>query len=270
MELESAGRIFKTILDPQLVTLWWGIVAVFALMGYASLRVLRKQPDFPQKPQLVWGARWFWALMAGALSVQGVITYLGDDLGGSQFGLCSGGYFALVWIVFVATLLPSQVNGPALWIIAALIWIRKRPVERVSLFDEHERSPHNRWCKAPLPGIMLVTVAMAGYLTAQLSPMERSLCHTRQYAVVAAAVREHVDKELVVKVVAGERVIFHELAVWIRVRQETTPEQATALADQAKQALAVQSRPDRWEIRVYARDKGILATGEYLLGPDQP
>ena len=48
---------------------------------------------------------------------------------------------------------------------------------------------------------------------------------------------------------------------------ELEPLLQTAMA--TKKALAVQDRPQRWEIRVCARDRGTLATGEYLPGIEQ-
>ena len=59
---EFAQQMLGTVLDPRgLITAGAAVVFV-AVAGAASLRILRRLPDFPAKRQMEWGARWCWLL----------------------------------------------------------------------------------------------------------------------------------------------------------------------------------------------------------------
>ena len=70
MRPQMADNDMRMAFDPGLAVAWGVMIALFAVMGYVSLRFLRKQPDFPEKPQMIWGAKWLWRLTAGLVIVK--------------------------------------------------------------------------------------------------------------------------------------------------------------------------------------------------------
>ena len=111
-------------------------------------------------------------------------------------------------------------------------------------------------------GMLILLVAGHLIVIAQIYPMEHSIAQNRQDDELVAALHEQLDSGVVLDVVASA----YKRTVWIRVKEDTTVQESQRLVQQMKRGLAAQDRPERWEIRVCIRDKGILATGEYLPG----
>ncbi len=75
----------------------WGILitaifwALFCANSYASLRFLRKQPDFQHKEEMIWGALWWPIIFTAAMVASYVILVLGFLGPGDRV-------FLLIWI----------------------------------------------------------------------------------------------------------------------------------------------------------------------------
>ena len=159
--------------DPE----WrWHVVVLIVVWAYlwasscASLRFLRKQPDFEYKQAMMWGALW-WPIIFTAIFISAfVIWYVSVKLTGQVPFLA----FAILWTALLLTLQRSigswTLRGPGA---ITHVWsrrLKRDPIDLQQLIDEWEER-HQwqlRWkgvilafCAIPwafFTGIWLLTV----------------------------------------------------------------------------------------------------------------
>lgn len=269
MRPEMADNAMRMVFDPGMAAPWVGVVVLFGAMGYASLRFLRKQPDFPEKPQMLWGAKWLWALTAGLVIVKYLVWYLGALLTDYSFSFMFAGLVVFGWGVFLLLLvLPLQTSGSAACLVPLRAWINRKPVDLPAWLDQEQRTRRSRWYRVGIPATALLLTAYLGYLIGYSYPREREMAPLWEYMQTGALLREQLNSDTVRQVIAGGPPVSERHVIVVQVVERTSTQEAAVVIEQAKRALAVQDRPERWEIRVYASNKGILATGEYVPGPD--
>ncbi|MFB3880638.1 MAG: hypothetical protein ACE149_05210 [Armatimonadota bacterium] len=291
-------QALRTISSPWYVGAVAALVSLSLASGFLSLRILRRMPDFPRKRDMIWGARWCWALELAVFLCAYAVAYLGitrtDYL---LTAFVASGAFPWLALPALQLALPRQFYGDMLWIAALASRVRRRPLDIEAWLTKLDRSWSRTWlnCSAVFAYLALVFL-MVGYI---------ALAFTYPFDVDAAAQfrAQDVADELglamrgttigrrIQKVEAfvpstepdwlehgGEleavkwslRRIFgraeppqNEHRVLIRVTKDSTQTQKREVLAQAQNLLADRHEPHRWRIAVYSRESKLSVHGWY-------
>lgn len=193
------GVFLQLISNPKVLFNIGAGVVLFALASLASLRVLRRLPDFEAKREMEWGARWFWLLLLSAFGLAGIVIYVGMTHTRylTTSGLVSKMVFdalALSWAVF----LPRQTQGWAVWTGALEARIRGREFDFWAWMQKTARVRRKLTTRAGQA--VAVTLVLLGnvYLMLGFSyPFDGQWARWRAGEEHAAAVEQAVEEELV-------------------------------------------------------------------------
>ena len=107
------------------------IVALGAwLSGRLSLACLRRAPDFPHRTEMIWGAKWGWAVLSGLIGVMSLVSWLAANFGFYPTSLLAAAATVLyVGFSFYCHFFRWQNAGAGGWILVAVNRIRGRAMD---------------------------------------------------------------------------------------------------------------------------------------------
>lgn len=264
MKPEPVAGSVRMVFDPISVGAMVGLVVLFAAMGYSSLRFLRKQPDFEHRREMLWGAKWFWVLVAGLIAFGHLVLYLGVTLTAYPLSFLTGASSVFyIGFVLLLCLLPWQAEGLFAWSVGFRAWMKRKPLDWLSALTKMERQHRRWWWRG---GLIIGVALMAGlnaYMICRYTyPLERDLVEICQYDEIAAAIQRQLDSDMVLEVLAGPLPNRYERSLFILVPTATTGQHSTSLIDQTRQVMTAQHISEAWAITVYESQR-TLAKAEY-------
>ena len=295
---EMARMVAERLFGPAQLLTVAGVLLFVMVMGYASRRLLLRLPDFPYRQEMLWGARWMWAIIAAVLGVAMGVTYYGAIytdypltfivMGGAVFPLGMGGAMSLR---------PMRAEGWGFCFTALGARLRGQRLDMGDWVTKRVRQYHKPWIKYGLGwGVPLTLVLMNAYAAlAYTYPFDREFGRTdREQRIadqVAAEVRERLQGRKVVDIQAYGpmdldafderdlsriRTSLRELLalddpppsqesfrLFIEVMPDTNIEDAESMLEQARAGLEERHDGRQWDVSVYVRDAEVLARGEY-------
>ena len=295
---DLARIVTEELFAPRALLLYAGLTAFDLAVGYASWRALVRLPDFPYRREMLWGARWMWAVIAAVLGAAITVTYYGAVY--TNYPLTSvilGGAVFTLGMHQTMLLLPMRGDGWSFCLTALGARLRGKQLDLNAWVTKRVRQYHNPWLKYGLGrGMAIALLLMYAYIVlATTYPLDRDLARTdrdqRTADQVAADVRERLSSELVVDVLAftlpdltesddsdlsrvkiSLRDIFerHDRAptrkpfyLHIQVTPDTSAEEGADMLARARAVLAEKKVAGKWQISVYIPDVKGLAHGEY-------
>ncbi|MGD8240343.1 MAG: hypothetical protein PVH68_17440 [Armatimonadota bacterium] len=244
-------------------------VAILIVMGYFSLRFLHGLPDFEHKRKMLWGAKWFWAVMLAAAAVAYTTIYIGITrtpypitsllLGLALFHLIIG---------LSLSLLHHQAHGAVAVIHWLRYWMKGERFDFDSWVVEQRRTSTKQWCLRMIAGAvaLLVPAVLAYCAFVWCYAQEREFLELQRTLSLGQVLTHELESPVVEGVFPGTDLRHEPYRLLVRVRPDATPEQAQALLQRAEQCLAGQREPRRWRIEIAYPEKGdwkVLAAGTY-------
>jgi hypothetical protein len=238
-------------------------VAVWGLLGYLSLRFLRRLPDFEDKAAMMQGAKWGWLWWLGAIAASLLVMYFGfaylPMTSTWIAGLLSMGILFLWFFGF-----PHQAWGSM-----AVLWGASSDLGKLGVQEWLEQRKQNGAKRRR--GVRIVAVMWVLVLGGDLGLGVRSYCKfDRQFLQCrrVEALQEDVKRELSSPYVG--QVVLNDIPfsdgngrLWIILNQTVTPAQARGLAESAGRILAAKGLKPKCKIIVKLPRKKPLATGRY-------
>ena len=243
---------------------WGAVLAIGALafvwlVGYLSLRFLRDLPDFEHKREMMWGAKWHWAIYASILTASILTMYFGFTL--SPYPTTSLLVaLALMWVLFALdlVLLPHQNSGQ---LAIVDLWTARLKKQSFSFDSWIAREHRNRVKQRRMRIVIavfwvLLWTGTCGYLAVTSSSLsfDRQFSAMRQQAALAENIKARLANPLVEEVVVGAPPVVEWRKVVIRMASRATDKQIAGTQQEA--GLIVQEvDPDHdWEVDVYIRN----------------
>ncbi len=257
-------------------------VAGVGLLGYLSGQALRERPDLPRQREMLWGARWGWAVFLVLLGLRYAGVYLGVAFteydhtaeGGSFWGL-------LLAIVVLARLFPWRARG--------LVYFESLEKEKRRERKQAKGGMKLVWkigqgllgLLARLGIVLLLVLLCVGTVGGYLQDRER--IWDREQQVVGDAMRIYLQAEQVRRVWVFmadpvqdwvESTIFRQTPFWkgrsgipnhlgIELKHGASQKQADELLEMAREGLGVLGRAERWTIAVSCSKPRITAEAVY-------
>jgi hypothetical protein len=299
LQAEMARMIEEQLLDPGLLLVYAGFLLLDLAMGYASWRLLLRLPDFPYRREMLWGARWMWAVVAAASGLALAVTYYGATRTSYPFTCIFVGKAVFeVGMIGTMLLLPMRGEGWTFCLTALGARLRGRRLDMEAWVTARVRQYHKPWIKYGLGvGGSLALLLMNAYLVLAFAyPFDRDLARVdredRVAGEVAADVRARLEgwpvadvraygpidmdsleeafsfsqvtrslrEILVIADPAPAEKPFH---LFIEVPPEASAEDAEAMLSTARAALDERQDSRPWRVAVYVRGADVLARGEY-------
>ncbi len=296
---EMARMVAERIFAPRLLLVYAAFLVYVLGVGYASWRMLLRLPDFPYRREMLWGARWVWAVVAAVLGVAMGVTYYGAfDTDYPLTSIIVGGAVFTLGMHQTMLLLPMRTEGWSFCLTALGARLRGKQFDLDAWVTKRVRQYRNPWVKYGLGrGMAIALLLIYAYLVLAFSyPFDRSLARTdREQRIadeVAADVRDRLQGEMIVEiqaygpmdldsleqagtVVQVERSLREILALdrpappqepfrlFIAVTPETGPKEAADMLAEARAVLAERKDTGKWQISVHIPDVKGLARGEY-------
>jgi hypothetical protein len=168
------------VFDPEMVVAAGLVIVLFAVMGYVSVRFLRKQPDFAEKSQMIWGATWFWAVVAGFIGAQQLVVCAGGAMTSYPGTIGYATNFIFPWgLILYSALLPVQPGGAFIGVIAFSVRVSKRPCDLLKRLERGRRNVRKLWYKLLMTGVLAVWAAVLLVFIAKLYGLERWILSAR-------------------------------------------------------------------------------------------
>jgi hypothetical protein len=275
-------------------------LGIWAVLGWLSLRVLRRTPDFEHKAEMVWGARWFWIITASEIVAAYLVAYLGVTR--TSYPLSSMiGAPTVFLLCFIGTsfLFPYQMLGSTLVIrrqvdIAGALAAQKRWEARPAL---------RRCTTAGIPALWVITYGY--FFLAFTYPTDRSTAKWLSDQSTADSVARLVEVDLRSAQLAqvtgygpvsdlkrpsrdvgrdgSMRMVVRSLGqilrvsstptpvggaddrfqLFVRMTKGTTPAEAQQTLGRVQRILAAHTERHDWRICVYVSNARASATGSY-------
>jgi len=121
-----------------------GAVVLFALVGLFSARALRCLPDCEHKREMLWGARWYWAVFVGVVGIAFGMLYFGVARTPYLMTSMCGSSLTLFVLTGLSLHVPRhQSNGAVFSLMAAGMDARGKPFD-LEEWLERQRDPSPR------------------------------------------------------------------------------------------------------------------------------
>ncbi len=143
------------------------------LFGRLSLACLRRSPDFPHKAEMVWGAKWGWAVLSGVIGVTCLVVSLSASFGFYPTSLSVAiGTLLYVGFSFYCHFFRWQNTGAVAWVVALVDRIRRRPTDWQAYVAQRERKVRPKL--RPLHVVLMLTLIFgaAGWYISRNFPTE--------------------------------------------------------------------------------------------------
>ncbi len=269
---EEAIEFWRSWFSEQAINIAVGLVLAvgfFAVAGYLSLRFLRRLPDFEHKAKMIWGGKWFWAIVLAALTLPYLIMYLGitrTPYPMTSFLVALAAPYLVM--ALCSLLLHHQVGGS----VAVLELLGARMKGKRFDFDSwlarqrQTRTKRRRYRLIAAGALLLMPILWAYFAVTDSYPFERELIELERVLGLVQALRRELDSPLVRGVFPQPGLRREPYELTVKVGPDTTPAQAEDLLQRTQRGLACLREPRRWRIVVaYAHKKTwtVLATGSY-------
>jgi len=241
------------------------VVAVLGLVGYFSYRFLRTLPDFEYKRQMLWGAKWLWAVAAVVPGVAGLTVYLLLTRT-PYFGTAiTAGPGIFLLIALVSLLLPTQIRGNLAVLDLLNARLKRQPFDFPAWLERERRlCPRRRLHTFIMGGVwLLFTVAFAYFILTVMIPSDREFAEVGRLLTLVQTLEQQIDSPLVEGVYPWGLLPDEPYTLEVRVPEDTTPAQAKELLQRTQQVLASLGEKQRWRIVVSYCGKKTFATGIY-------
>lgn len=236
---------------------------IFASMGYASGRVLRRMPDFPEKAAMLRGARWGALVMTGLMLLQ-----LGIVLLGMQFALMmlSGSVAkAVFWAGLGVFLLRFRLESDGMTF-GLQYWRHRKQAPDKLIEDWRKRQTrverYNRICLYCWPVLCGLWLAIGGW---GYWHFDRSFVAAVSDERLGMALKQELNDPRVVKVMPMHAHFEGPLYPLITyVLPQTSVQQGWQIARQTQRILA--QRSERLAMSIYVRPEHghVLARATYV------
>jgi hypothetical protein len=283
---ETARMVAEHIFEPRLLLVYAGFLLFVVAVGYASWRVLVRLPDFPYRREMLWGARWTWAVMAVALGLALAVMYYGGAYTGYPLTcIIIGQAVFVVGVADTTLLLPMRAEGWRFCLVALGARLRGQRLDLNAWVTARVRQHHKPWLRYGLGvGGSLAVLLMNAYLVLAFTyPFDRDVARVdREQRIaneVAADVREHLQGQTVVEVRAYGPIDLDWLEeagtasqakgslreilalddppplekpfhLFIEVAPDTSVEDAEVVLEQARSALKERHESRQWQVSV--------------------
>jgi hypothetical protein len=290
------------LFQPKLLVGAAAFVAVAALLGYLSLRILRRLADFEHKREMVSGARWAWAAALLLVAVAYAAAYFGVTL--TRYvvtSAVSGEFLLLACLAILIHMFPRQADGAMFAFFSAGQRIRGKEVSAASWLEVVARRKRlERYFKVTHVFLLAMTALGYAFLVLAITyPMDAAFAawtaQLERARTVAEVVRAGIAQANVQEVSAfgphevpdllsdagsmkqvaksvreilklgrpEEQPGAGDFHLFIRVTKDTTARQARDILAQTEKLLADRHEQHRWRIAVYSRESELSIHGLY-------
>ncbi len=252
--VEFIGNWFSQF-PADVVTCLLVVVGFFAVVGDRSVDFLRGLPEFEHKAEMLWGARWLWAVMLAIPTVAYLVMY--EGITRTAYPVTSVLAALLIFqfgFVVLLPLLGDQAAGCFAVLDLVGAWFKRKPFD-VSAWIAHEQEKLKRQRLYAAMGAL--GFVMSGLLSyGQLSRsyrVEREIAELYRGLPLVIVLKQELHS-LLVEGVFIERALTREpYELVVRVRRDTTAKQADDVARRTERALASLGEPRQWLIHVVRR-----------------
>ncbi len=265
MPREQINELLGVIFSAENIFFVAIFIGLIALVGHFSYRFLRGLPDFEHKAQMMWGAKWYWAIVLAACAIGSLTMYLGITV--TQYMTTSILVAdALFWLIIALSFLflPHQIRGG----LALFDFLRPRLRGRRFDFDawlERQRQvdTKHRLVRHIPDVVMLLVPVMIAYFAFSVYPVDREIAEMQRVLPLAETLTQQLASPLVKGVFPNPPFRQQPYELRVKVPEDTTTVQAEEVLRQTQQALSRLGEPRRWEIVVTDCGKKTFATGLY-------
>lgn len=232
-----------------------GIVALAGwILGRLSLAYLRRQPDFPHKEEMIWGAKWDWAVFGGAIAVLFLVLLLVVNFGFYPTSLLAAvGTTFFIGSPWVIHFYRWQNTGGVAWAQWVIDQFRRRPTDWEAYIACRERTAKSQLRPLPLGLVLMVIFGATGWYISRNFPTEH----------LARQIRAAVKSENVVRVLPISPYFqpfskpVYGGAMFVFVRPETPRHEMRDILRTAREMMKEADLRMRWILLVYATEDKV-------------
>ena len=261
-------------------------VAGVGLLGYLSTQGLRERTDLPHHGEMLWGARWGWAVVLVLFVLRYAGAYLGVAFTEYDHTAARGSLWGvLLALVLLGKLFPWRARG--LVYSESLEERKRREKERTIPGGVKLVVKIGQGLLRALERLLIVSLVVSlCVVTVGEYLQDRERIWDKKQQVVGDAMRTYLQAEHVRRVWAFmadpvqdwvESTIFRQTPFWkwrsgipnhlgIELEYGATEEQADELLERAREGLGALGRAERWTITVSCSKPRIAAEAIYEPG----
>lgn len=246
-------------------------VGAFAVSGYYSFGFLFGLPDFEHRERMLWGAKWFWAVMAAIPTAAYLVTYEGIRCTPYPVTSMQAGMIIFqLGLAVVFPLLQHQAAGSAAAVDLIGLWLRRKPFDFDEWLASQQRRRQQQRSLTLLTAVGLLMTASFTFLGLSGSyRVEREIAELYGGKPLVLVLKHELDSPVVEGVFIEGGLTREPYELVVRVRRDTTAKQGDDVARRTERALASLGEPRQWLIHVVrrgekARQREALSESMYV------